>query len=82
MGREFVLNIAMWKIQQTRQSILEGSAAYSSRVLLEMRYNWWIEFSKLAKEYNVRDLAGKYHFGDSRICQPGYQPSSPRGEFV
>lgn len=29
MGREFVLNIEMWKIQETRQNIWEGSAARS-----------------------------------------------------
>lgn len=36
MGREFVLNIEMWKIQGTRQKILEGSAAHSAEFIRDV----------------------------------------------
>lgn len=33
MGREFVLNIEMWKIQHTPQNILEGCAAHGAEFI-------------------------------------------------
>lgn len=61
MSREFVLSIEIWKIQRTRQNILEASQLTSVEFIRDRR-SLYVVFKNCLEIHTMRDLTEKHHF--------------------